>query len=399
MAPESNQNNGSDSALKKRVLFIITQAEAGGAQRFLYNLILRIRHKYDVQVAVGSDGQKDLAEKMNSLNVPIRILKFLKREISPRDDIKACYEVRKMIKDFRPNDIFLLSSKAGFIGALATIFPFKLKPMPRVIYRIGGWTFNDPWPTWKKRLWIKLEKLSAGWKDVIIVNNKHDLNQADKLGIKPRKQLILIHNGIDPYKLEFLSKDEARIKIFEKISKNYGNIFRTNILIGTVANLYPTKGIKFLIEAAEHFKNNDDVAFVVIGEGSEREELEKNIKDKKLEKKIFLIGQIRDGYKLIPAFDIFILPSVKEGFPWALIEAMAAKLPVIATRVGAVPEIVDNGKNGLIVEPGNSAALAGKIKELIASDYLFKELPIQGHQTVLFNFSEDKMIKEIEGLL
>ena len=101
----------------------------------------------------------------------------------------------------------------------------------------------------------------------------------------------------------------------------------------------------------------------------------------------------------MPAFDIFVLPSLKEGFPFALIEAMSAKVPVIATRVGAVPEIIDNGKNGFIVEPGNSASMAGKIKELLASDHLLKEFAIQGHQTVLFKFNEDRIIGEIEGVL
>ena len=123
------------------------------------------------------------------------------------------------------------------------------------------------------------------------------------------------------------------------------------------------------------------------------------IKDRGLEKKVFLLGQIQDGHQLMTAFDIFVLPSVKEGFPWALIEAMTAKIPVVATRVGAVPEIIEQGKNGFIVEPGNPAVLAGRIKEILSNDHLSKEFSIQGHQTVLFNFSEDKMVKEIEGVL
>ncbi|MBI2064956.1 MAG: glycosyltransferase family 4 protein, partial [Candidatus Yanofskybacteria bacterium] len=101
----------------------------------------------------------------------------------------------------------------------------------------------------------------------------------------------------------------------------------------------------------------------------------------------------------LQAFDIFVLPSVKEGFPWALIEAMTARLPVIATRVGAVPEIIKDRQNGIIVEPNKPEQIAKAITEIINSDYLKKELAIQAHQTVLFKFSEDKMVKEIEVLL
>lgn len=398
MTLESNPNNHSPQGPKKRVLFIITQSEMGGAQKFLANILSRISGRYEIRVAFGSDGGKELAQKLKDMNIESTTLNHLKRNISPSNDLKAVFEIRKLIDEFLPDSLFLMSSKAGFIGSLATVFPSKINHL-KIIYRIGGWTFNDPWPAWKKKLWIKLEKLSAPWKNIIIVNNRHDLEQAGKLGIKPKDKLVLIHNGIDPYKLDFLSRDEARVKLFEKLSRQSGRIFQADTIIGTVANLYPTKGIKFLIEAAEHFKGNENIVFMVIGGGSEKENLELQIKNHKLQNKIFLLGQLPDGHKFIPAFDIFVLPSVKEGFPFAVLEAMSAKLPVIATRVGAVPEIVDNGKNGFIVEPANSSALAGKIKELLANDYLRQEFSIQGHQTVLFNFSEDKMTSETEALL
>jgi glycosyltransferase involved in cell wall biosynthesis len=388
----------SPTSSKRRILFIITQSEMGGAQRFLYNLLARISPNYEIRVAVGSDGGHELIEQFNGIGISVTRLKKLRRDINPLEDIGAIFEIRELIKEFQPDDLYLGSSKAGFIGSLATVFPSRI-PNLKVIYRIGGWTFNDPWPAWKKNLWINLEKLSAQWKDVIIVNNKHDLEQAKSLNIKPRQSIVLIHNGIDPYKLDFTSRDEARFKIFEKLSKNSARIFQAETIIGTVANFYPPKGLNYLIETAEHFKNNEEIVFAVIGDGPERENLERQIREKGLEKKIFLLGKIKDGYKFMPAFDMFVLPSVKEGFPFAILEAMAAKIPVIATRVGSIPEVIENGKNGFIVEPGNPAALAGKIKELLASDYLYKEFAIQGHQTLLFNFSEDKMVKEIEALL
>ena len=234
---------------------------------------------------------------------------------------------------------------------------------------------------------------------MIIVNNKHDLEQAHELKIKPRKEIKLIHNGLDVYKIDFLPKEEARLKLFEKASRQSGRIFNAGIIVGTVANFYPTKGLEYLISAAEHFKNNDDITFVVIGDGTERSHLEHLIADKGLDKKVLLLGQLPDAYRVIPAFDIFILSSVKEGFPWAVIEAMAAKVPVIATRVGATPEIIEDDKNGMLVEPGRPEQIAKKIQELVANEHLRQELGIQAHQTVLFKFSLDKMIKEIESAM
>ena len=390
---------------KKRILFIITQSEMGGAQRFLYNLLTQINSRYDIRIAVGSDGGNELIEKIKLLNIEVSILVNLKRDMSPVNDIKACFEIRDLINEFKPNTLFLLSSKAGFLGSLASRFLIDQSSLVighsslKVIYRIGGWSFNDPGPAWKKKLWVNLERISASWKDVIIVNNEHDYNQAKKLKIKPREKLAIIYNGLDIYKMEFIPREEARLKLFEKVSRHSGRIFQTETIIGTIANLYTTKGLTTLIEAVEHFKHNDTITFFVIGEGSEHTALEGLIKKKGLEKKVYLLGDIPDAKVYLQAFDVFVLPSLKEGFPWALIEAMAARLPVIATRVGAVPEIIENGENGFITEPGRPEQIAKKITEILSSDYLKKEFSIKAHQTVLFKFSEDKMIKEIEEIL
>jgi len=388
---------------QKRVLFIITQSEMGGVQRFLYNLIPRLdQEKYQTLVAIGSDGDGEFLKALTEKNVSRAYLSNLKRDSSPWHDIQATFEIRKLIKKFQPHILFLNSSKAGFLGSLATIFPFKLKTENyklKTIYRIGGWTFNDPWPKWKKRLWIFLERISARWKDVIIVNNRHDFQQAQQLKIKPREKLALVHNGIDAYRDDFLPPEEARLKLFEKISRYSGKIFQVKTVIGAIANFYPAKGLADLVAVAEEFKDDQSLVFLVIGEGQEREKLETLIKAKELDKKILLLGRIPDAYRFLPAFDIFILPSLKEGFPWSVLEAMSAKIPVIATKVGAIPEIIEDEKSGLLVDPASPKQIAQKIKRVIADDRLRQELAIHGHQVILFKFSLDKMVKKIEELL
>ena len=376
--------------LKKRVLFVITQSEPGGAQRFVLNLLTHLdKDQYEAMVAIGNTGNGNLFRALHAEGIPTHRILHLVRDISIKEDLKAVSELRKLIKEYRPTTVFLNSSKAGFIGALAARCPTKLKNT-KIVYRIGGWSFNDPGTRWQKWSWKVLEWVSAKWKDVIIVNNQHDFDRAIKLRIKPRKKLVLVYNGIETYKLDLMSRDEARTKL---------EIPADKYVVGTIANLYPAKGLEYFIRTAYHFQNQDDLVFFVIGDGKERPALEALIKDLGLERKVFLVGQLTDAFKYLSAFDIFILSSVKEGFPWALIEAMAAKLPIVATRVGAVPEIIEDGKNGLIVEPGDPEAMAGKIKEIMDSSHLQKELGIQAHQTVLFKFELDKMVQQIEDLL
>lgn len=385
--------------LKKRVLFVITQSEMGGAQRFLLNLLTHLdKDRYEAMVAIGNTGNGDLFRALHAEGMPTHHLRHLVRDISIKDDLKAVTELRKLIKEYRPTTVFLNSSKAGFIGSLAARCPTKFKNI-KIVYRIGGWSFNDPGTYWQKWFWKVLEWTSAKWKDVIIVNNQHDFNQAIKLRIKPRKKLALVYNGIETYKLGLMEREEAKLKLFEKAAKLSGRTFRAENIIGTIANLYPAKGLEYFIRTAYHFQNKDDLVFFVIGDGKERPELEALIKDLGLERKVFLVGQIPDAFRYLSAFDVFILSSVKEGFPFAVIEAMAAKLPIVTTRVGAISEIIEDGKNGLLVEPGDPQAMADKIKEILDNSHLQKELGIQAHQTVLFKFELDKMVKQIENLI
>lgn len=395
MSVEINLSNNQNGTLKKRVLFIITQSEMGGAQRFLFNFVSNLDpNKYEIKVAMGSDGGGELLRKLVEIKIECIVLNNLKRDVSLWKDFIAVKDINNLINSFRPDSLFLLSSKAGFIGSLGSIWPKKLKSL-RVIYRIGGWTFNDPWSNLIKKSWIFLEKKSSSWKDVIIVNNQNDFDQALSLHIKPKEKLVLIHNGLDPYKINFKNHEEARKFIIEKIKTTK----EPKRVIGTIANLYPAKGIEFFVKSAKHFSDNEDSIFVIIGDGKDRDKLERIIRDEGLNERVFILGQVDNASEYITAFDVFVLSSIKEGFPWVLLEAMSAKVPVIATSVGAVPEIIEDGKNGFIVPPKRPDVLAMRIKEVLNNEHLRKEFSILAHQSILFKFSSDKMIKASEELL
>lgn len=398
MNTESNLLFGPKNRLKKRILFVITQSEFGGAQRFLFNLISSLDPaKYEMMLASGGDGEKSFLRDVRAAGVATKEIASLVRGVDIFSDIRAVFELRKLIENYYPDVLFLNSSKAGFIGSLAAIFP-KIIPHVKIIYRIGGWTFNDPWPSWKKRFFIWLERVSSGWKDIIIVNNNRDLVNAKKLGIRPREKMVTVHNGLDIYKLDLFPKDKAISYLTKKVPGDFKNQIKNKIIIGTIANFYPAKGLEYLVRAAAIVQEESDAVFCVIGDGRERQKIERLIKEHRL-KNFFLLGQIENGYRYLPAFDIFVLPSVKEGFPWSLIEAMAAKLPVVATDVGAVKEIIRDGENGIVVSPKSPEQIYQKITELIKNDGLRQKLGIAGHQTILLKFSSESMVKNIEALL
>ncbi|HVX91536.1 MAG TPA: glycosyltransferase, partial [Candidatus Paceibacterota bacterium] len=384
---------GQPTSARKKILFVITQSEMGGAQMFLLQLLTHLRRDaYDLTIAVGSDGDGSFSHALSGIGITPLIIKSLKRDPNLLSDIRAIYELRDIINSLQPATLFLLSSKAGFIGSLAGQLARK---RPTVIYRIGGWTFNDPWPVWKKQLWKALERTSSPWKDYIIVNNTHDLIQARQFHIEPAKGLELIYNGIEPYGDGGLAPETARAKLLELCGLSAND---TSKIACTIANFYPAKGLETLLEAAALLKN-ENLIFIIIGDGHDRPKLQQKIAALGLQRSVFLPGHLENARQYLPGANVFVLPSLKEGFPWSVLEAMAAKIPVVATRVGAVPEVLDNGKSGIVVEPSKPTEMKEAILTILHQENLAREMVIQAHQTLVKSFSITSMVEKIETLL
>jgi glycosyltransferase involved in cell wall biosynthesis len=379
---------------KRRIFCIVTQGELGGAQQFVSQLSRHIDpDRFTLHVVWGATGQNALAGSLGP-QTTYATAQHLVRAISPWHDVRAVYELRRQMLAYRPDIVLCISSKAGFVGSLAAHGLRAKLPGLKVVYRIGGWTFNDPWPTYMKRLYIWLERLSARWKDYIVLNNTHDLDQARTLKIRPRRNAVCIYNGLDPY-MPFLARDEARTFMDAK-TPDIARSTTYDWLVGTIANLYPTKDIPTLVRAAARVGGN--VRFIVIGDGEQRDAIERLIKEYGLQKRFVMLGRIRDAGKYVTAFDVFALPSVKEGFPWALLEAMAARVPAVATRVGAVPEMIEDGVSGIVCEPGNPEQLARSMVRLLEDDKLRQDVAIAAHQRVISTFSLREMIDAYERL-
>jgi len=165
--------------------------------------------------------------------------------------------------------------------------------------------------------------------------------------------------------MKFLDRKEAK----DKLCQTLGDFCKADDpLIGTIAHLYNNKGLIYLVEAArEAIKLKPELKFVIIGEGEEREKLEKLITDCRLEKNVILAGNIFKASRYLKAFDIYVLPSIKEGLSYSLIEAQAAGIPTITTKVGGNPEIVGHGKTGILVPARDFTNLARNIVNLIQS--------------------------------
>lgn len=370
-------------SINMKILFIITQSEFGGAQRYIYEITSHLDpQQYEVVLAAGQ-GDDELM-----LNVKYQRLKYLKR-VPFLSTILAIWEIKNLLKKGKPDVLFLCSTTAGILGSIAGWLYKKRGSSLKIIYRIGGWAFRDPRPSWQNKIIIWIEKLTAQFKDKIIVNSEIDRQLALQYKIAPENKIIKIHNGVDVNELKFLPPQKARQRLLSRS-------FLDSLIIGVIANFYKTKGLEHLIEAADILNSKfliRNSKFVIIGDGKERSRLEGLIKKYGLENTVFLVGRISDARKYLKALDIFVLPSIKEGFPWVILEAMAARIPIVATKVGAVAEIIENTKEGLLVEAKNSQALAEKIIWLLKRPKQAQQMARQARKKVEKQFTLRKMIE------
>lgn len=378
--------------MKKTKLFLlITKGNFGGAQRYVYDLATNLpKEKYDITVILGEGIL--LQEKLKERNIRVIQLPELRRNVGIFSEIKVFIRLLQIFYKEKPNIIHLNSSKIGGLGALAG----RLTRIPKIIFTGHGWAFNEDrsWLTKKIILFLHWITILLSSK-VIAVSEKTKLDIIHLPFIK--KKIVIVYNGI--IKEDILDKENAQQKLSNS-SAILKNIDHSNLFwIGSVAELHKNKGLDIAIESmSEIIKNNPQVIYLIIGEGEERENLKNQIKKLELENSVFLIGLIPEAKKYLKAFDLFILPSRTEAFPYVLLEAGLAELPIIASNVGGIPEVIENKKNGILIKPENKEGLTEEISKLIKDKTNLSKYGNQLEVKIKNDFSLTKMIKETENL-
>lgn len=360
---------------QRKILYLVTQGSWGGAQKYTYDLASTLRSNYDVVVASGKEDHL-LGDKLSASGIRYLPLKHLVRKIHPVNDLLAFFEIRRLIKHERPYLVHLSSSKAGVLGSLAA--KSLLNP-PKVIFTMHGLVLNEPLPFWQKAIYYLAEKISSAAKDLIIAVSEADKQAALKYNLKNPWAIRVIPNGLDFGALKFLDKASAG----QKIAALCGQPSAYSKYIGTIADFYPTKGLGFLVEAAANLSMAfPDLGFIILGRiGPDLAAVNEKIDRLNLRKK-FIILNTDEAAGLLKAFDIFALPSVKEGFPYTVLEAAAAELPIVASRVGGISEILTNNLSAILVPPADAKSLAAAITSLLNSPDKARQIAEQAKQAV-----------------
>lgn len=373
-----------------KILYIITKSNWGGAQRHVFDLSTSMKEKgHEVWVALGGEGI--LKNKLEQAGIYTFSITDLGRDIDINKDAGSFKEIYNVIKNKKPDIIHLHSPKAAGLGALAG----RLLRTKKIITTVHGWTFNESRPIHQKISIAFFSWLTMLLSHTTIVLSEKEKKQALLFpGVKEKIKLIPL--GIKP--ITFVSVDGAKQSLAKTIGMNFADFYKKNI-VGTIAELHPNKGLSYLIEAMATLANDQtNTICLIIGEGQDKALIETKIKENKLEDKVFLTGRIDNASEYIKALTVFVLPSIKEGLPYTILEAGMASLAVVATTVGGIPEIVEDMKSGILIQPRNARELSHALSFMIEHPEERKRYGNTLKERVNEKFAFPKMIEENEKL-
>ncbi len=369
-----------------KILYIITQSKFGGAQKYVLELATAFAAHNSVSVAVGELNDQD-PKFFQPLDlhpeITVHRLTYLQRGINPIRNLQSIWELQRLYRQLQPEIIHINSSMAGFTASLAAHWYNRTAAKKiAVVYTAHGFVFDEPLPALVRQLYIWVERLGARWKDRIITVSDQSKVSGIKHRIAPLESFTTIHNGLTPDTSIFLTREQARQEL---------GLSPEATIVGSIASHYPTKGLTYLIEAATKI-DDQQLQFAIIGDGPQKARLQFLIDSHKMTERFHLLGEKPQAWKYLKAFDLFVLPSVKEGHPYALLEAGLATLPVIATRVGGIPEIIEDGVTGWLVPPAHSQALADTIRQALTGSDQRSQCAAALERFVRSEFSAEHMI-------
>jgi glycosyltransferase involved in cell wall biosynthesis len=362
-----------------KILYGITKSNFGGAQRYVYELAREaVRQGHDVAVLCGGNGV--LVQKLKAENIKVITLRNLQRDISLVKEIKSFVEIVKVLNKEKPYIFHINSSKMGAMGTLAG----RIMRVKKIIFTAHGWAFNEPRSVWQKFL-IKF----FSWMTILFTHKTICVSERAKKYVSGwpfiQNKLVLIRNGLVEF--ELLPRKEAREKLVPNISSD-------TLLVTSTSELHKIKGLDVLLTAWSKFVKMRDAKLVLISDGEERSNLENIASNIGISDSIIFKGYIDNARTYLSGPDIFVMPSRSEALPYGPLEAGFAGLPVIATSVGGIPEIIESGINGILVPPADAEIIFSSLVLLSEDEALRKRLGANLKASIQENFTFEKMVRE-----
>jgi len=378
------------SAERVRVLNVITHLDAGGATDAALNACAYISdERFAPTLVCGPSPQEegDVKARADLLGVEVVTIPTLGRPIDPVRDVRALGALRRLFRATRADIVHTHSSKAGFLGRLAA----RRDRTPAVIHTVHGWSFHDYMPRRDRVMFTAVERLAARWTDRIVTVSELDRTKGLAAGIGPFELYSVIHelNDLEP----FFGADDA-----PAASRARLGLPPDVPVIGTVGRLSDQKDpTTFVRAAAAVAAEIPEARFVMVGHGPLRSQVERLIGDLGLGDRFLLTGVRADIAAILRSFDVFLLTSLWEGMPLVIPQAMACRVPVVASTADGNRELIRDGQNGLLAPPSSPEQFARGVVRLLREKDLRDRLVEQGTRTA-DDFTLAHTIPQLENL-
>ncbi len=357
-----------------RIFYTITKSEIGGAQTYLWHLLKRAKENGDETVVMSYPGGW-LEGKVKELGFKFIPNIYYKNSFSPINLLKAIILTRKEIKKFNPDILHLNSGGAGFFGRIASIGVKN-----KVVFTAHGWSFTDGTPIFRKIVALIGENLITPFTDRIICVSKNDVRLARNKLILSANKIEVIHNGVE-IKTQTVNQENAdKIKILF-----IGRLERPKM---------PIVILRSLMRLTDDERNKFSVS--VVGFGSQEKLLRDFIDKNNLENLVKIKKVVfEEVYEECLNSSLFILPTEWEGFPMTIIGAMSAGLPVLASNVGGISEVVDDSVGKLLSKGNEEVEIVETLRDILKDKNWLSNRGQNARKRILENFSEEEMCNKV----
>ena len=375
-----------------KVLRVITRLNIGGPA--IHAILLTsalddgVRFTSTLVAGTTAPHEGDMLDLARARSVEPIVLPALGREINPLDDLVALARMVQLVRRLTPDVVHTHMAKAGTIGRLAA----RICGVPLVVHTYHGHVFHSYFGAAKTRVFLTIERALGLVTDRIIVVGDGQRDEIAGYGVAPPGKLESIRLGLELAPL--LHAEAARGRLRQELG-----IDASTPLVGIVARLVPIKAHEAFFDAAVRIREAlPRVEFLVVGDGERRQALETLVQRRGLSRAVRFLGWRRDMLNVYADLDVVALTSRNEGSPVALIEALAAGRPVVATAVGGVPEVVINGDTGMTVPVADSRALADAVLTLLAERPLAERLGAAGRRHVYPRYDSSRLVDDVRDL-
>ncbi len=366
---------------EKISLVILTRKTIGGIRKHIVDLAGSLdKSKYRITVCGPIDS--DFRQKLDLHGIHSLFIDIADR-IQPVSDIRSTRKLIKALKSLKPDILHIHGNKTAFVGRVAA----RRAKINNVIVTVHNFLTYQERRGLKSRLAFYIERqLAKSTSKIITVSNLLKSNLVKKEGID-KNRIEVIHNGID---LSAQKKTFARVRDQHSILPN-------DFLVLNVARMVDFKGQEYLIKAISKVSIDIPTKLIIVGDGPLNRKLRKLVKKYNISDKVVFLNQTENIGALYEAADCFVLPSINEPFGLVLLEAMAHKLPIIATKSGGVLDIL-NENSSILVEPKEALQIAKAIERLAEEKSLTKKITNNAFCELKERFTLDKMVKETEKM-